>query len=68
MTRTYWIRHNTMNGMAFDKIVYRSVEERPNFHKVEALNEWMKAHKNHGFMTIKNVYTKQEMKANGYMN
>ena len=67
MTRTYWIRYNTMNGWKFDKVIHKSTEDRQRFHKVEALDRWKEEHKGYGLMTARNVYTKQEMKANGYM-
>lgn len=67
MIRTYWIRYNTITGWKFDKVIHRSIEDRPRFHKVEALMEWEKEHKGYGgSMTIRNVFTKQEMKENGY--
>ena len=67
MRRTYWIRHNTIEGIKFDKVVYTDKEDRPSWHKVGALDAWKKENKGYNYMTIKNVYTKEEMKANGYM-
>ncbi len=67
MTRTYWIKHNTIDGVKFDKVVYTSPEDRLSWHKVEALNKWKRLNIGYGRLTIMNVYTKQEMKANGYI-
>lgn len=67
MQRTYYIAHDTIKGWAFDKVVYRSREDRPRFHKVEALIEWKKTHKGYWYLTIRNVYTVREMKENGFI-
>lgn len=67
MTRTYYIKHNALGETKFDKVVHRSPEERPRFHKLEALIAWKEEHKGYGCLRINSVYTKQEMKTNGWM-
>lgn len=66
MQRTYWIRYNTINGVKFDKITYKDVDDRPRFHKLGALDSWKRDHKGYSYLRINSVYTKSEMKANGY--
>ena len=66
MTRTYWIKHNTVEGVKFDKVVFRDKEDRPRWHKVGALSMWKESHKGYGYLRIDSVFTKEEMKANGY--
>ena len=67
MQRTYWIKHNTVNGVKFDKVVYKDADSRPRWHKVGALEQWKASHKGYGYLRIDSVLTKDEMKANGYM-
>ena len=67
MQKTYWIMYTAVGGVKFDKVTHRSPEDRPRWHKVEALCNWKAEHKGYGWMTIRSVYTKDEMKANGYM-
>lgn len=67
MTRTYYIKHNTIDGVKFDKVTHRSTEDRPRWHKVEALTTWKQEHRGYGFLRIDSVFTTDEMKANGYM-
>lgn len=64
MTRTYYIRfHNCFGEEMWDKIKYTSPEDRPRFHKVEALQQWKQSHPGHGRMTILNhVFTREEWK------
>lgn len=63
MTRTYYI---SADGKTFEKVRHSSPEDRLNFHKVEALNKWIAGRKGFGKMSIRNVYTISEMRANGY--
>ena len=67
MRRTYWIRHRTMDGVKFDKVVYTDKDTRPRWHKVGALEAWKQEHKGYAYLQVNAVYTKDEMKANGYM-
>ena len=67
MQKTYWIRHTTVNGVQFDKVTHRSNDTRPRWHKIEALENWKADHKGYAYLRINSVYTKDEMKANGYM-
>lgn len=68
MTRTYYIEYrDAFRRPLFDKITYRSIEGRPSWHKVEALNHWKKDHPGFGWLTIRNVRTKNEMQAAGLM-
>ncbi len=67
MQRTYYIRYQSVDGVRVDKLTHKSPEDRCRFHKVEALNVWKSTHKGYGWMTIASVFTKEEMKANGYM-
>ena len=67
MQRTYWIRYRTVDGIKFDKVVCRDKDTRPRWHKVMALTNWKAQHKGYGYLRIDSVFTKAEMKANGYM-
>ena len=64
MTRTYYIRFNDCFGNEqWDKIKYKSPEDRPQFHKVEALNSWKANHPGFGAMICKNhIFTREEWK------
>ena len=63
MTRTYYIRYSTIFGEKVDKIQYTSPEDRPRFHKVEALNKWKATHVGYGAMICKDhVFTPDEWK------
>ena len=54
MTRTYYIRFpNGFGEEMWDKIKYTSTEDRPRFHKVEALNSWKAKHPGYGAMVCK---------------
>ena len=66
MQRTYYIRYQSVTGIKFDKITHRSVEDRPRWHKVEALEQWKSTHRGYAKLRIDSVFTKEEMKANGY--
>ena len=68
MRRTYWIKYKNVYGeQKFDKVVWTSPEDRPSWHKVEALSDWKESHKGYGHLRITSVFTKAEMKENGYM-
>ena len=60
MQRTYYIKHPTLDGIKYDKIVYRSADERTRWHKVGALDMWKRTHPGYGKLTIKNVLTTDE--------
>ena len=68
MQRTYYIKYPTIHlneygeRFYFQKVVYKSDDERPSWHKVGALNEWQRSHKGYGRMTIGSVFTIAEMK------
>lgn len=62
MQRTYYIKYKTLDGIKYDKVVYKSKENRPRFHKVEALSEWKKQHKGYHYLNINSVYTLEEFK------
>ena len=66
MQRTYYSRYDRINGEKFDKITYRSPEDRPRWHKVEALEQWKRDHRGYAKLTIRDVFTKAEMKDMGY--
>lgn len=68
MTRTYWIEHRDCFGRKhYDKLTHRSHEDRPRWHRVEALDLWKKNHPGHGKLTIEAVRTREEMKAKGLL-
>ena len=67
MTKTYYIKYELLGEIHFDKVTHKSIEERPRWHKVEALNKWKETHKGYGWMRIDHVFTKEEMKINGYL-
>lgn len=60
MTRTYYIEHDVLGEKRFDKVVHKSIENRPRWHKVEALSIWKKSHKGYGYLRIDKVHTKEE--------
>lgn len=66
MTRTYYIRYRSpvppYGEWKYDKVKHTSPEDRPNWHKVEALNEWKKNNPGHSRMTISSVLTISEYK------
>ena len=60
MQRTYYIRYPYGNEIRYEKVVYRSPENRANFHKVEALNRWKFLHSGYGSLNIRAVLTTEE--------
>lgn len=63
MTRTYYIRFITVHGEMWDKIKYTSPEDRPRFHKGEALQSWKMNHPGYGAMICKDhIFTREEWK------
>ena len=60
MQRTYYVKYSALDGIKYDKIVHRSPEDRPRWHKVEALDVWKSNHAGHSKLTIKNVLTASE--------
>lgn len=60
MQRTYYIRYPYGGETRYEKVVHRSPENRPNFHKIEALNRWKFFHAGYGYLNIRAVLTPKE--------
>ena len=66
MQRTYYIKHNTINGLKFDKVICKVNDPRPSWHKVYALTEWKQEHRGYSHLRINSVLTIAEMKEQGF--